>query len=227
MQNKLAILCDKYLLAKQHVLSEGYEHEILWQLDRQNRTVTETEFLKEASWVVLSSGMSERVVRAVFPKISKAFLYWTSASEIAAEKLRCRRNAMKTFGHEGKINAIIDIACRVNEEGFNIVEDAVGRGDVNFFQQFPYLGPATSAHLAKNLGLSIAKPDRHLKRIADLYNYTDVNTMCSEIALEVGDDVSEIDLVLWRFATIERDYLRHLSCHIHSNRTGKFYSNVQ
>jgi hypothetical protein len=59
--------------------------------------------------------------------------------------------------------------------------------------------------------MQIAKPDRHLKRIAGLFDYSDVNVMCRQIADRVGDEISEIDIVFWRYATLERNYLTQLS----------------
>ena len=75
----------------------------------------------------------------------------------------------------------------------------------------PFMGPATSYHLAKNLGLDVVKPDRHLLRITDVTGYQSPYEMCCDIAKVTSDKLSVIDLVIWRFATIQRQYLDHFS----------------
>lgn len=204
-------LCDAYLKAKQFVLDSGFEPELLWQLESQYRPLTETDFLREAAWVVLSSGMSERVIRSIFPKISMAFMEWNSAAAILAEESNCREGAFQWFRHERKIEAIIEIASRVARDTFDHVAQHLRTDGIIYLQGFPFLGPATSVHLAKNLGMQIAKPDRHLKRIAERFQFSSVDGLCSTIADYVGDEIAEVDLVLWRYATLDRNYLNHFS----------------
>ena len=81
---------------------------------------------------------------------------------------------------------------------------------IETLQTFSYIGPVTAYHLAKNIGLAVAKPDRHLKRIASLFGYHDVQILCSEISKITGDSIPIVDIVFWRFATIEKDYLNVL-----------------
>ena len=78
-------------------------------------------------------------------------------------------------------------------------------------QEFDYIGPVTMYHLAKNIGLPVAKPDRHLVRIAKMENYQDVQTFCQDVSKLSGDSIPVVDLVYWRYATIERNYLKVLS----------------
>ena len=62
------------------------------------------------------------------------------------------------------------------------------------------LGPITSHHLAKNLGLQAAKSDRHLQRIADALGFGGVTETCQVLSEYSGDPISVVDIVLWRFA---------------------------
>ena len=59
-------LARAYLLAKSYVVGRGFEEELAWQEASCMNTVSEDVFLREASWVVLSAGMREAVVRTVF-----------------------------------------------------------------------------------------------------------------------------------------------------------------
>jgi hypothetical protein len=62
-------------------------------------------------------------------------------------------------------------------------------------------------HLAKNLGLPVAKPDRHLVRIAGAAGYPNVDALCKDISEITQHPPSVVDVVLWRFATIQPSYL--------------------
>jgi len=78
---------------------------------------------------------------------------------------------------------------------------------INALQQFPYIGPATSYHVAKNIGFPVAKPDRHLCRFAELSGYQNPSDLCQALAEYIGDPIAVVDIVLWRFATLQHDYM--------------------
>ncbi len=202
-----------YMSAKFFVIEAGYDSEIDWQETTKFENVTESYFLKEAAWVILSSGMRETIIRQKFPRITIAFFKWESAEKIVHNKEKCFHEAMQHFGHWKKINAIITVAKQVFENGFNNVCKAILEEGIQFIIKLPYMGPATSYHFAKNIGLSVAKPDRHLKRIAKTVGYTSPQEMCSDISGITGEMVSVVDLVLWRFATLKKDYLSYF-CNI-------------
>jgi len=200
-------LAAVYLHAKERVLADGYGWEIDWQQNVSLHDLTESTLLREAAWVILSAGISERVVRGVFPRISTAFRDWRSAAEIAQTHSDCRKKALAVFAHRKKIDAIVFLAAIVARQGFAAVRDGIaGAADV-YLRAFPQLGPAASRHLAKNLGCSVAKPDRHLRRIAKRLSMRSVDALCTSIASYLGEPVHVIDVVLWRYATLESTYL--------------------
>lgn len=199
----------RYLDAKSTVLRAGYAWEIDWQESCAIGALTEQRVLREFAWVVLSSGLSERVVRSIFIRITEAFQGWSSARSIWLSRQGCRRDAMHVIRSERKIDAILALAGYVHYVGFPHFMDALKSCEcTTFLQRFPMLGPATSRHLAKNLGVPVAKPDRHLCRIASAVGYRDVARLCNDLSETVGDPVSVVDVVLWRFATLDRGYLR-------------------
>jgi hypothetical protein len=200
-------LAKAYLNSKQMVLAAGFGDEIIWQKNLRLDAFTEHELLRETAWVILSAGMREAVIRKKFPEISEAFFLWKSARVISDHASVCESTALKTFNHRKKIGAIIDVARRIDASGFDkmkaeIVADALGT-----LQKFPFIGQITVYHLAKNLGANVAKPDRHLTKLAWACGFSDVQDFCQIIAAEVGDTVSEVDIVLWRFATLLGNYL--------------------
>lgn len=204
-------LAAAYLHAKRVVLDAGYEAEIAWQEDACHAPLTEARFLSEAAWVVLSSGMRESIVRRIFPEVAAAFANFVSAraAVLSATDGGCER-ALRAFRHLGKIHAIIYIVRHVDEAGFDEVRRLLLLEGTTYLQTLPYIGPVTAFHLAKNLGQDVAKPDRHLVRIAHACGYDDPQVLCSELRNLLGEPVPVIDIVLWRYATLSADYINEL-----------------
>lgn len=200
-----------YLEVKEFVINQGYSNEIDWQYATKPQNLNASIFLREAAWVILNSGMREKIITKLFPKISKAFYEWDSLDLICNNSEQCKLNALKYFNHRGKIDAIIYIAKYLNTWGFDFIFKQLDEKGADFLTLFPYIGPATSLHLAKNLGFSCIKPDRHLKRIASKLGYEDPRTMCELISSEIDEQISVVDIVLWRYATIQENYLDKFS----------------
>jgi len=204
-------IISKYNFVKTIVIDEGYESEISWQSNLCFENLDEQCFLRELAWVVLSAGMRERIVRNLFGRISECFFDFESCKIIVKNKDRCYKRSIKYFNSPPKISAIINSASKINKIGFSELKCMIENNPIETLQEFEYIGPTTSYHLAKNLGLDVAKPDRHLVRIAKMEGYSDVQEFCRDISNLIGDSVPVIDIVFWRFATIERDYLKILS----------------
>lgn len=204
-------LINKYLMAKAVVVSAGFADEFD-RLDHLSLDdISEGSFLTEVGWVVFSAGMNERVVRSKFGDISEAYLNWGSAQAIWADRHGCVRRALQVFRHEGKVNAVVNIARRISESGYSAFKRSVANGQIRFLMTLPYMGPATAYHLAKNIGMDVAKPDRHLKRIATVLGHQCPFELCRVIADLVGDRVSVIDTVFWRYATLDPSYVATLA----------------
>lgn len=204
-------LFDRYVSARAVVIDCGYEAEMEWQGRANVDSVTESEFLREAAWVILNSGMREAVVRKAFPNIEEAYFNFSCSSAIVEKRQECISNAADVFSHLGKLAAIVGVAFRVNIEGFHTVKGALAHYGVQYLRSFDFLGPATSRHLAKNLGVSTSKPDRHLKRIAATTGFGSVSGLCRTLSEWSGDSESVVDLVMWRFATLNKQYLQYFS----------------
>jgi 3-methyladenine DNA glycosylase Tag len=198
--------------AKTVITAAGYGPEIEWQAAKRFESVTEEEFLSQLAWVVLASGMKESIVRAKYPGVSSSFFEW-DISEIMAHGEACALASLHSFGHRGKIYAILDGAEKVNREGWDHLKIRISKNPIKVLQEFKFIGPITVYHLAKNLGLDVAKPDRHLVRIAAAFGYSDVQRFCRDISEEVGDSVPVVDIVLWRYATIAPNYLEVIKSH--------------
>lgn len=202
---------QKYNFAKMIVIDHGFHDEIRWQAQISFETLDEKTFLSELSWVVLSSGMKNEVISKKFKSISNCFYRWKSASLIANNYTKCFESAIRIFNNKAKMCAIIDAAIRINKTGFSKIKKLIKKCPITFLQEFKFIGPTTVYHLAKNIGLDFAKPDRHLQRIATMHNYSDVQVFCKDISKYIGDSIPVIDIVYWRFAIIEPDYINVLS----------------
>lgn len=202
-----AALAQAYLYAKKSVLNSPYGVEVL-DLLREPTQISESEFLQELAWVILSAGMAETVVRRKFPEISKCFCNWESARRISDTAEECIQNALSHFRHERKIRAIATAAMMLAaSDPFEKLRERVLGDPIRVLQSFPYIGPITAFHIAKNMGIQVAKPDRHLSRLAQSSGFQSVEEFCGTIAHFLGEDIRRVDSVLWRFATIHHDYL--------------------
>jgi len=195
-----------YSIAKSAVVSAGYGLEVTRHAATDASKLSEAALLSEHAWVVLSAGLSNRAVVACFPGIADAFMQWRSAAEIVARAEECRRRGLSCFNHPRKVAAMVTAACMVVDVGFDSIRRRLLDAPFRTLRSFPYIGEVTVFHLAKNLGIETAKPDRHLSRMARILGYSDAHELCSEIAEVSGDSVRVVDLVLWRFATLRPHY---------------------
>lgn len=191
---------ELYKTAKQFVIDGGYSDELAWQDSLAFSSFSESDLLREAAWVILCSGFRETVVRRHFDFISLCFCDWESADVICRYAGHCRTTALTRFASERKIQAIITTAKHIQEIGFDEFKACILQAPIEALQTLPFIGEITSFHLAKNLGFSTAKPDRHLRRLASSLGYTDTAGLCRELSEHTGDSVQLVDLVLWRFA---------------------------
>ena len=199
-------LASTYLTIKELVVRSGYSQEIDWQEARSLSRLNEREFLAESAWVILSSGMRENVVAHRYPSVSKAFKNWVSAELIAANRQECEQQALRVFNNSPKIRAIGSLCERVDSIGFRHILEKVHAKGVSYLMTFDYIGPVTSFHLAKNIGLDVVKPDRHLVRMASAAGCSCPEELCLTIATVTGDKLSVVDVVLWRYATLDSRY---------------------
>lgn len=202
MLSKSQNLAHSYLDAKQCVIAAGYAYEIDWQEGVCIDDLTETRFLQEYTWVVFSSGFRESVLNKKFDSIASAFMGLSNADLIAKNSCACRKSALNIFGHRGKVSAVLKVCEMIQSTGFDEFTKKIKKDGVAFIDSLPYMGPATSYHLAKNIGLDVIKPDRHLIRIAQVSGYKSPHALCATINQAVGDTLAVIDLVIWRYATL-------------------------
>jgi hypothetical protein len=198
-----------YVGAKEHVVRSGFGWEIDWQEQLTLECVNERHFLREQAWVVLSSGMRAAVVAHLFNKVSRAFCDW-DAGGIEENPTRCVARALAAFSHQGKMNAIAANCRMLSKEGLDAWKRSLRAYGPMWLTRLRYIGPVTCWHLAKNVGLDVVKPDRHLVRMARASGARDPSSLCAFFAKMAGDRLAVVDLVLWRYATLRPDYVAEL-----------------
>jgi hypothetical protein len=185
--------------ASEYVATAGLVNEIRWQRQSSLESFTESEFLRESAWVIMCSGFRESVVRRLFDQLSLCFCDWESASSIARNSTVCKWSASAVFGNGRKLDAIASVSQTISRAGFVRFKRSVLTDPISQLQKLSYIGPVTAWHLAKNLGMDVAKPDRHLLRVSTLLGFKDVLTFCSEIAAKFNEETKVVDLIVWRY----------------------------
>ncbi|WP_321326415.1 hypothetical protein [Thiomicrorhabdus sp.] len=198
----ITTVLELFQTAQNTVLKSGYGWEIEWQRELKFTSFSEQDFIRETAWVILCSGFRESTVRKYFDYISLCFCDWESAEEIFEHQQSCVLTASSAFKNKKKLNAIIKVAETIRDEGFLEFKKTVKENPIQKLQELPFIGPITSWHLAKNLGLNVAKNDRHLARMAFNWGYSDAHEFCSDISELTGEPASVVDVILWRFAAI-------------------------
>lgn len=191
-----------------YVHNAGLTSEVAWQRDSDFTEFTESDLLREHAWVALCSGFRESVVRRVFDHVSLCFCDWESSEAIVASGEVCCLTAASSFSNHAKLKGILSAARQINAVGFSKFKQAVLTDPINKLQSLPYIGPITSWHLAKNLGLDVAKPDRHLVRVSQSLGFRDANHLCRELAASTGEQAKVVDIIVWRYIADNPDQLR-------------------
>src|ERR1051325_2665660 len=155
-----------YFHAKRIVYENGYFPEVHFQEKIDLQSISKSDFYREYAWVVLSSGMSEKVVKKVFQRISLVFNNWKNPNYIVRHQKKKYVQALSIFNNRPKISALFEMARRLCRITCSNIINSIQKVGTGYLMKFKFMGPATSLHLAKNLGVNTAKPDRHLVRIA-------------------------------------------------------------
>lgn len=180
-----------YLSVRDRLFELGYRGEWEWAQTVKPPTSAE-HFAGEAIWVICCSGFREQAARVTQGAVKKA--------------LRAGLSATTVFPASGKGRAI-DKVWFGRDQHFEEFQSRLALGRViDWLPTLPYVGgPILRYHFAKNLGVDVAKPDRHLCRLAGVpengpveANFQAAMDLCRPIAAATGDRIATVDVVLWR-----------------------------
>jgi hypothetical protein len=171
--------------------------------------ITPSIFLAELAHTIFTSGFSWRVINSLYNRgLADAFRNW-DIEEICNNCEKVRQDALMVFNYPPKVDAILDGARRLSEVDWPRFRDRLlGSGGLSLIRSFKYIGPITQYHLARNIGLDVAKPDRHMCRMAERFGYAPtedgVTKLVQTISSVTGERPGLVDYVLWR--SEERGY---------------------
>jgi hypothetical protein len=163
---------------------------------------SETDFLREYSWVVFCCGFREQIVRKWFSYISMTFFDFVSARQIVEHHQQCRDLALAAISNKAKIDAIVETAKCLDAMGFVEFRAEVLQHPVHRLTELPFIGGVTCNHLLKNLGFNVAKNDRHLERLSAAFHFDEAHSLCEQIARLTGEPTSVVDVILWRYSEL-------------------------
>jgi hypothetical protein len=171
-----------YQRIRARLLADGYGEEIEWQAKAQAPEDAD-HFAQEAIYVICNSGMRQQTARKIYERVMMAVIIGRPASSAFGHKAKCRAIELIWANREWWFRRYIAAPT-----------EAVALG---ILSEFPHIGPISKYHLAKNFGLQVCKPDRHLVRLASAENCTPED-LCRRLAQESGNRVPVVDLILWR-----------------------------
>lgn len=190
--------------AEAYLANSRFSHELKCR-GNVGAELTESEFLCECAWVVLCSGFRESTIRGLFSQISLCFCDWESASVIVKYQSVCRSTALEVFAYPAKIDAILSTASLLARRGYANYRRWFSVDPIRRLQGLAFIGPVTAYHLAKNLGFDVAKPDRHLQRLAISLGFSDAHALCEELSTLSGHPKAIVDSILWRYLSLGVD----------------------
>lgn len=168
------------------VRAAGHGDDVVWS-ESACPPVDAKQFAAEAVFVIANSGMHHVAGRTIYDRV--------------LAKLKAGGSASEVFGHVGKA-AAMDSIWRDREQLFAMWQaQATPDAQLAFCEALPWVGGITKYHLAKNFGVDVAKPDRHLQRLADREGVTP-QQLCDRLAQATGYRAATVDVVLWRACAI-------------------------
>lgn len=191
-----------HFLRARACVEQTHAGEVAWARGLSLARLDAPTFLAEVLFVALNSGMRAAVVAAKWPRVRACFGEFRDVDLIAAQGEVMVRLAAAGFNAPGKLRAVVVAAQRVVAAGGWPAFHARLQADpAAAIAGLPYVGAITRWHLLRNLGAEVAKPDRHLVRLAAAHGWgTDVQGMCRALGAEFEERVGVVDLVLWRHA---------------------------
>ena len=179
------------------------EFEDTWRnvVEANNRPITEEQFTLEYTWCVYVSGFKASTVTKKWAALLKAHAIWDVDGKFIPAKLKPVGYTLEpvyaVWKNVAKASAIQTIRLLIASYGWESFLKKYYVRDPEALRALPFMGPALSCHLARNLGnIHVVKPDVHLKRLSNKFGHgDDVLGFCS--TLEPTWPLGKIDLALW------------------------------
>ena len=173
-------IIDYYADAREYCVKAGYSWEIDAVQNRYFKDVDAPAFLEAYVFCVFNVGMKNQIAQKMYEKFLNSDCNLTS------------------IGHPYKRTAIGEAIEKFPFWYASLLNCSTDIERVEFLDTLPMIGAITKYHLARNLGMDVAKPDRHLVRLMTKFQFEDVQEMCKYVSDITGDRIGTVDVVLWR-----------------------------
>ncbi len=167
-------------------------------------------FFREYIWVVHATGFSAKAVGKFMPRLVDAYGSYDQLAERTVQQAEER--VKPVCNNPQKIRAIHTASILIRDGIRAYGWEKYRKEKLSspaLLAKLPYVGPVTSFHLGRNIGLlDCVKPDLHLVRLAELWGFKDCVEMCKSMQeIEPSLPLGIVDLVVWyaasTFGTIE------------------------
>lgn len=155
-------------------------------------------FLRTYLWVIYVSGFRNAVVRQHFHDLRGAF-YNCDLDAIAA--IDSIDASVLPIRNPRKANAFVGGCRMIRAEGWKRFKRRLSRGGRAVLQELPWMGPATSQHMALVLGLEdTEKCDTWLKQCATACSAS-VPELVTYLSRKYGLTRQQVDNYLWKYCS--------------------------
>ena len=153
-------------------------------------------FLRDYLWVIFVSGFRNSVVEEHFDTIVEKF-HGLDLDRIAAMKSIDAKTL--PIRNQRKADAFLKGCKLIHAEGWEAFKQRMRKDGRIVLAELPYMGPATSRHLATAIGLEdTEKPDTWMKQCAAACSAT-VEEMVTFLSQEHGLTRQQVDAYLWEY----------------------------
>jgi len=152
-------------------------------------------FWSEYIWTVFASGFNAKVLTKKFKDIMDAVGPWDYPMTWGMMWKRLR----PVLANERKARSVNKCRMLMQELGWDEFQLRYC-SSVDTFRDLPFIGNITKHHIARNLGFDTVKPDIHLERLADHFQFYSPEGMCSYLSGLSGERVGVVDFILWAYA---------------------------
>lgn len=155
-------------------------------------------FLRTYLWVIYVSGFSNAVVRLHFRDLKRAFYNFDLDAIAAIDSIDA---SVLPIRNQRKANAFVRGCRMIRTQGWKRFKRRLSEGGRAVLRELPWMGPATSQHMALALGLEdTEKCDTWLKQCATACSAS-VPGLVTYLSREYGLTRQQVDNYLWKYCS--------------------------
>ena len=153
-------------------------------------------FLRTYLWVIYVSGFRNAVVERYFPDLTEAFHNFNLDAIVAIGSIDADALPIR---NQRKADAFVQGCGMIRDEGWKPFKRRLSRGGRAVLRELPWMGPATSQHMALVLGLEdTEKCDTWLQQCAIACSAS-VTELVTYLSQEYGLTRQQVDNYLWKY----------------------------